>query len=186
MRRNRFILRLESALEKSRRRNPDGALATYAWMWRVLVRSSGSSVGLYARFVRIVSIDLILLGGWAICQPLRHLLARRRGRITVGASVAMAAVLVVFLSRPTTPAPTPWSGAPTIELHSNGLLRFEGQLVRDDDVRKIVDHYGVREASVTFDKAATASRVVQVTELLSSAGVEHVLAEAGDRSPGSR
>jgi hypothetical protein len=40
MNRKPIARRLEAALEKSRREDPDGPLSTYSWMWRALLRST--------------------------------------------------------------------------------------------------------------------------------------------------
>lgn len=182
MHRNRLVRRLESALEKVRRENPDGALSTYAWMWRVLARSERSRLALYSRFARLVVVDSALLIAWAVFRPVRAMLGRPRGRIVALATLGMLAFL---LTRPATHPPAPWIGTPTLEVASNGLIRFEGQVVRDDQVRRIIDHYGVREAVVRIDDATTASRAFQVTELLSEAGVRRVRAVLRERGAGT-
>jgi hypothetical protein len=178
MKRGIISWRLEAALEKSRRNDPDGPLASYAWMWRALVRSSTSPLAVALRFASLVSVDAALLLGWSLARPIRGFLRSPLRRVAGALGVTAAAIALMLGSPPNGPTP-PWSGVPALALEANGLIRFENQVVADADALEIIRHYDVREASIFVHPEAAAKRVFEITNLLVDAGIVFTKVEVG-------
>lgn len=181
MKRGLIARRLEAALEKSRRDDPDGPLASYSWMWRALVRSSPSRVGVVFRFASLVIMDAALLLGWSIVRPVRIFFRSPSRRLAAAVAGATTAMVLMFGPPLRSPSP-PWNGVPTLSVEANGLIRFEGQVVSDRDALSIVRDYDVEEASIFVDPGATAKRVIDVTNLLIDAGIVFTTVEVGEAS----
>jgi len=170
MKRKRILRRLEAALEKSQREDPDGLLSNYSWMWRALLRSSPNRVSLILRFTSLVVVDATLLLGWAIARPIPYLFRDGARRLAL-ATAAAAVTLVVAIGSPPSHPTAPWTGAPELGIEANGLVLFEGQMMRDDEMVHLVEHYGVQEASIMVDLQATVGRLDEIADLLATAGV---------------
>lgn len=178
MKRGPISRRLDAALEKSRRNHPDGPLASYAWMWRALVRSSPSRLGVILRFASLVSTDAALLVGWSVARPVRILLRSPRRWAAGALGVTAFAIALMLGSHLYSPGP-PWTGAPALALEANGLIRFEGQIVADAEALELIRHYQVRQASIFVDAEAAAKRVFEVQDLLVDAGIVFTRVEVG-------
>jgi hypothetical protein len=127
-------------------------------------------VSLILRFVSLVVVDATLLLGWAIARPIRYLFRDGALRLAL-ATTAAAVTLVVAIGLPPSHPAAPWTGAPALGIEANGLVRFEGQVMRDDEMVHLIEHYGVQEASVMVDFRTTVRRVDEIADLLAAAGV---------------
>ncbi len=172
MRRTALRRRLERAIENAEQDDPDGALSTYAWMWRALVRSSESRVGLYFRFARLVFVDSLFLLVWTALRPVRTLTRSKLGKLSLLGSAALVTSLFFLGSEPKSYPARPWSGPLTIQIGNGGALGFEGQLLTDEQAVELIEYYGVKKANVEIDDDVLVERVFEINELLAEAGVE--------------
>lgn len=154
--------RLARRLDDFERRDPDGAVAGWRWMWRALERSSSSVWRLRLRFATLVACDVALLAGWWALRTPRVLVRRSPG----AAAALMVAVALGLGAWWMHRHPyTPRIPLARIEVE-DPRIRFEGQWMSLDDFRTVVDRTRITVAHVRLDPDARAGFVDAVQEAL--------------------
>lgn len=156
--------RLARRLDALERRDPDGTVAAWRWMWRALERSSSSVWRLRVRFALLVASDAALLAGWWVARAPRMVLRRS----PAAAALAVALGLTVggwwINARPYAPR------IPLAHIEiDHERIRFQGQWMTLDDLRDVVDHYRINVAHVRLDPDARYGFVDAVQKALAQA-----------------
>lgn len=158
-------------LAEMERAEPDGAVATWRWMWRALERNSSSVWRLRLCFTLRVVIDLVLLGVWWCLRPL-SLVRRgppRRAVATAGILGLSCAFLLVADQRAGPRLPYAH-----LEVHASGFLTFAGQKIRTRELQLIVDHYRIGVLDISLDGDVPVGTAVAVQDILTDAGIAEV------------
>ncbi len=154
--------RLARRLDDLERRDPDGAVAGWRWMWRALERSSSSVWRLRLRFAVLVLGDAALLAGWWTLRSPRILIGRSPARATALALALGLGLGALWLNE------RPY--APRIALAridvEPGIVRVQGQAMGLDDLQLVVDHYRIAVAQVRVDPDTPAGFVDAVQQVL--------------------
>lgn len=159
-------------LAEMERAEPDGAVATWRWMWRALERTSSSVWRLRLRFTIRVVIDLALLGVWWCLRPLSFLRRgspRRAVVVTAGVLGLLCALLWLDDQRAGPRLPHAH-----LEIHASGLLTFAGQTIRTRELRLIVDHYRIGVLDIAMDDDVSVGTAHAVQGILANAGIAEV------------
>lgn len=162
---------LHRRLDELERAEPDGAVATWRWMWRALERTSTSVWRLRVRFTTRVVADLALLGVWWCLRPL-SLLRRgspRRAVFTAGALALLCGLL--WLEERRAGPRLPYA---SLEVHASGLLTFSGQTIRTEELQLIVDHYRISVLDLSVDGDVSYRTMDAVQKTLAEAGIPRV------------
>lgn len=154
--------RLARRLADLERRDPDGAVAGWRWMWHALERSSSSVWRLRLRFAVLVLGDAALLAGWWVARAPRVLVRRSpagAAAVLMALGLGLGAWWIQARSYP------PRIPLARIEVERD-RIRFEGQWMSLSDFRSVVDHYRINVAHVRLDPDARTGWVVAVQNAL--------------------
>lgn len=165
--RTRFERRLVARVEG----RPDGAIATWRWMWRALKRRSSSPGRLWMRFALHVTWDAVLLLGWYMPRIPTGLLSGSRSRLA-----AMAVALLLFgvgLWVHQLPHRARWPVA-KIDVAADGTLRVQGQVMSLDGLQFVADRHRIGVAQVTVAPDAAVRLVRDVNDALTNGRTRRV------------
>lgn len=168
---------LHRRLDEMERSEPDGAVATWRWMWRALERSSTSVWRLRLRFATRVVADMVLLAVWWCLRPLSLLRRGSPRRAVVTAGVLGMLCGFLWLEERRAGPRLPYAH---LEVHASGILTFAGQRIRTHELQGTVDHYRISVLDLSLHGDVSVGTVVHVQEILASAGIPRVKLRMND------
>lgn len=155
--------RVETRLRELERRDPDGTIATWRWMWRTLTRTSRSPWRLRLRFTAMMIGDAALLAAWWLFRsPL--VVARQAPAKGVAAVVGIAAISGLLWID--TRDHSPRLDLADIRLEGEAI-QLMGQRVSLDDLRRIAEARRIGIAHIHIAPEVTTGQVMAVQTVLS-------------------